>query len=207
MFSKDPNVKTRQEQMAVAGLSVVFVVVFLQGPARNLGWFRSRPAQSAPLGPTGEISRSATDALRDYRQRMDAAIETGPAPVVERAQTAPRYTAHDLRNPFKSVIPEPPPKPIVEADLVTPVAKPPPPPPPALDIQGLLWGGELPQAIIGHQIYRVGDSIGGMTIIDIDYRGITVDYHGEPVVYPVSDSPLKLPSAIGAAATQQAQWR
>ena len=53
---------------------------------------------------------------------------------------------------------------------------------PPMNIQGLIWGGLHPQAIVNNTIYRVGDSIGQAKIISISRRGLTVDLQGKSVV-------------------------
>lgn len=208
MFSKDPQQKSKQEQLAVTALGVVFLVIFLRGPAKSLGLFRGRSPQPVTIDPSGVVPQPTTETLQNYQRQLDAVLDAPAAPKAGQPSGAPGYTAYQLRNPFQSLIPAKAPEPVVVAaasPLVTaPVALPEPPP---LDIQGLLWGGELPQAIIGHQVYRVGDSVSGMTITEIDYHGITVEYHGESIVYPVSESPMKIPKTVGAGAGQRAQWR
>lgn len=45
---------------------------------------------------------------------------------------------------------------------------------PSLDIQGLIWGGEFPQAIINNKVFKVGDEVDGMKITEIAKDGVTV---------------------------------
>lgn len=45
---------------------------------------------------------------------------------------------------------------------------------PNLIIQGLVWGSGLPQVIINNEVLKIGDTIEGVRIIDIDKDGITV---------------------------------
>ena len=45
---------------------------------------------------------------------------------------------------------------------------------PSLSVQGLVWGGNFPQAIVNNKIVKVGDTIEGAYIISIDKSGVTV---------------------------------
>ncbi|MDD4980858.1 MAG: hypothetical protein PHC54_06315 [Candidatus Omnitrophica bacterium] len=47
---------------------------------------------------------------------------------------------------------------------------------PALAIQGMVWGGTFPQAIINAKVVKIGDTIAGARIIDISKSGVTVLY-------------------------------
>lgn len=105
------------------------------------------------------------------------------------------YTAGVLRDPLKSLLPQaaPPPSqptPVFSEGGENPKIPRAPSNPPALPatqlppmrIQGLIWGGLHPQAIVNNTIYRVGDSIGQAKIISISRRGLTVDLQGKSVV-------------------------
>lgn len=82
------------------------------------------------------------------------------------------YNAYSLRDPFidplvqqaDKALPDP-----VEVDFeITP---------PALAVQGLIWGGRIPQAIINGKVVTKGDVIEGAEIIDIDGNGVVVIYN------------------------------
>ena len=45
---------------------------------------------------------------------------------------------------------------------------------PSLTIQGIVWGSSLPQAIINNKVVKVGDTIEGVRITDINKNGVTV---------------------------------
>lgn len=75
------------------------------------------------------------------------------------------YKAEGLRDPFqeqKIEIKEEP-----EAEVETK-------PLPALQVQGIVWGGSIPQAIINNKVVRVGDTIEEARIVDITKNGIIV---------------------------------
>jgi len=76
------------------------------------------------------------------------------------------YKSEDLRNPFeeeKIEIQQEQPK---EEAQVKPL--------PSLEIQGIVWGGSLPQAIINNEVVSVGDTIEEARITDINKSGVTV---------------------------------
>lgn len=47
-----------------------------------------------------------------------------------------------------------------------------------LKVQGIIWGGRIPQAIINDQVLTVGDTIEGAEILNIDKKGITLSSNG-----------------------------
>jgi len=47
---------------------------------------------------------------------------------------------------------------------------------PSMNIQGLIWGGRFPQAIINGKVLRIGDVIEGAQIIEIKKEGIVLSY-------------------------------
>jgi hypothetical protein len=51
-------------------------------------------------------------------------------------------------------------------------------------VQGVIWGGGFPQAIINNRIFSVGDAIDGFKITGIEKTGITLDFAGRTVSLP-----------------------
>lgn len=47
-----------------------------------------------------------------------------------------------------------------------------------LKVQGIVWGGRSPQAIINGQVLSVGDLIEGAQIVSIEKKGITLSFVG-----------------------------
>ncbi len=45
-------------------------------------------------------------------------------------------------------------------------------------VQGVIWGGKFPQAIINNKLLKVGDSIDGFEIVDIEKEGISLSFAG-----------------------------
>jgi len=81
------------------------------------------------------------------------------------------YKAGDLRDPFqkylKKRISEV--KPVEKASL----------PLPSLTVQGIIWGGDLPQAIINNKVVKKGDTIEGVRIVDINKNGVAIFFEGQ----------------------------
>ena len=79
------------------------------------------------------------------------------------------YKAQGLRNPFEQPVLKSEVdktnenlEPKVEARL------------PNLTVQGVIWGDNLPQAIINNKVVKVGDRLGSVDVIDISKEGVTV---------------------------------
>jgi len=89
-------------------------------------------------------------------------------PVVE-------YKSGELRDPFQSVVTS-------EEKKVTPEGKVDLMQPGSdlgnLKVQGIIWGGRIPQAIINDKVLTVGDTIEGAEILSIDKKGITLSSNG-----------------------------
>jgi len=47
---------------------------------------------------------------------------------------------------------------------------------PELTLQGLVWGGVFPQAIINNQLVKIGDLIGEAEVVEIEKEGVTLLY-------------------------------
>ena len=45
-------------------------------------------------------------------------------------------------------------------------------------VQGVIWGGRFPQAIINNKILGIGDLIEGFEIVNIEKKGITLSFAG-----------------------------
>ena len=109
------------------------------------------------------------------------------------------YSSGDLRDPFNDLFQlaaekekkekERQPVEISQDDTVS-VA-----PMPSLDkfkVQGIIWGGKFPQAIINNKILSVGDSLEGLKIVNIEKVGVTLSFAGKMVS-------LSAPGSISAS--------
>lgn len=80
------------------------------------------------------------------------------------------YRAGDLRDPFQSpFLPE-------ETSVAGPAVptEAAPQTPPSLKVQGIIWGGDFPQAIINNTVVKIGDIIEDAEIMDINQSGVIV---------------------------------
>ncbi len=48
-----------------------------------------------------------------------------------------------------------------------------------IKVTGLIWNTDLPLAIINGKVCKIGDSVGGAKVIDINKKGVFLDFHGE----------------------------
>ena len=78
-----------------------------------------------------------------------------------------KFTGDKYRDPFKSYIPE------TEFPRASSFQL------NKLNVTGIIWGTDLPLAIINGKVYKVGDEILGAKILGIDKKGVLLDYKGE----------------------------
>jgi len=81
------------------------------------------------------------------------------------------YKSGNLRDPFRPLMPAKEIKAAEgkKADLIKAGN---------LKVQGIIWGGNFPQAIINNRVVTVGDTIEGAEILSIDKNGITLSSDG-----------------------------
>ena len=80
------------------------------------------------------------------------------------------YKAESLKDPFLEYGKKQEASPDKAAVQVKPL--------PALTVQGIVWGGPIPQAIINRKVFAVGDVIDEAKITRIDKEGIELFYAG-----------------------------
>ncbi|MBU1727428.1 MAG: general secretion pathway protein GspB [Candidatus Omnitrophica bacterium] len=97
-----------------------------------------------------------------------------------------QYKAGNLRDPFKPEQEE-----VKEQKIgLLPVIKE-KKPLPSLNVQGLVLGGAFPQVIINNTILKVGDKISDVSIVNIEKKGITVNYSDAEYILPApADQPI-----------------
>jgi len=100
----------------------------------------------------------------------EMAGEKKPAPEGVIVRPNVEYKASELRDPFQSPFAS------GEAPVAGPAIEVPSSPevPPSLEVQGIIWGGDFPQAIINKKVVKIGDTIEGMQIMDINQSGVVV---------------------------------
>lgn len=150
---------------AVVGVAVVGWV--LRSPASRQGFLQRTEAR---------IPSSLPPARTLVHLEAAAPQVTAGLPKVE-------YTADSLRDPFVSLLPT---GQSAIAKVVTPGeggegSSGEPATFPALKVQGIIWGGARPQAVIDGEVYDVGDTVQGTRIIGIDHTGVTGEVKGQLV--------------------------
>jgi len=111
-------------------------------------------------------------------KEMEAVPENSLMPNIE-------YKAGDLRDPFRSLRKEKqikeqlPQKQIQEKPL------------PTLTIQGIVWGGASPQAIINNKVVKIGDTIDKVQIVDINKSAIIVSFENRQYNLPSTTAVLE----------------
>jgi hypothetical protein len=206
----DAAKKTKIEKRIVIGLGAVFAVTFLMGPLRNLSLFRDSSSRVGAAGDAEKIdmSKPLTAMLQEGWKR------TEPAPEPASPQTPaspPAYTAFTLRDPFSNPLLELT-RPVQAGASGSGAASPGTPqagsspvrPPPELNVQGILWGGTEPKAIINDQVYGVRDVVAGSQILRIDRDGVLIDHYGTPHRYAPS---LPAPKGVAGAMAGSSRGR
>ncbi|MDD2751859.1 MAG: hypothetical protein PHN59_01850 [Candidatus Omnitrophica bacterium] len=97
---------------------------------------------------------------------LDNLVEKTKSPALTRQKV--EYHAEGGRDPFKPLRIEL--EEIIEEEIPQTL--------PDLKIQGVVWGGSFPQAIINNKVVKVGDTIDKAKLIDINKDGITVLFSG-----------------------------
>lgn len=114
------------------------------------------------------------DLFATQEHRTIEELEKAELPSAAEIAIRPRieYTSDRLKDPFQSNLKK-------EITIVTAsVEEAAVLPLPALTIQGVIWGGSSPCAIINNKVVRIGDTIEGARITEIKKEGITVLFNG-----------------------------
>ena len=210
MTSMDATKKAQLEKWIVLALAGVFVVILVMGPARSVWWHPAAPAVSISQAPAMDPVH-----VKPIGDMVEEAVRVTSSPQIEQhapaaAEAAPRlYAAQALRDPLQTFLPQPPPpEQSQEALNQVEASKPLPPPPPELTIQGIVWGGPEPRAIINGHVYAVHDMIDTSEIVAITRGGVTLLHEGQLIDY--ASQSAGMPMGSGAPLEnypQQAQWR
>ncbi len=94
---------------------------------------------------------------------------------LEKTETVERpkveYTASKIKDPFQTNIVK---------NVISNVSKPEDVTPPSIEIQGIIWGGKVPQAIIENTVVKAGDTVKeDVRILNISKEGVTVFYNNQ----------------------------
>ena len=176
-MTQDADKKTVLEQYIVLGLLVIFAIIFVKGPLRQFGSI----GLGAPASPAKATSPSSLVSA-PMQPVSEQAISSKPESVSAASDETPAYAAQDLRDPLESWLPEEPKTPQTLTSAQAVVAQKVSTSPPSLQVQGIIWGADTPQAIINHKVVRIGDSLEGARVTAIDRRGVTLEFQGETIV-------------------------
>ena len=191
----------------VVGLLTVFAVVLAKGPLLKT-LRESRPAvlparPGAIEGRAGAAPASPTPAPPQGTAALPAAqpeaLDGGALIPASRS-----YAAQSFRDPFESRLPA---EPTLAGSAATAWGGSPYSPAggtptgnggpassfatqPPLRVEGVVWGGPRPKAIINGNVYGVNDVVEGVKIMAIDHRGVAVDRGGQLVYYVPSPATL-----------------
>ena len=168
-----------------------FIIILLCILAVSVGWglhsagLIKLPARAAsPPSPAAPLRHPMPPAAPEVRNTTTPPVqpeaERRPSRVTPTSR--PTYTAGALRDPLQALLPGGPKKlgPSQDAGRATA------PSPgearlPTLTIQGLIWGGPKPKAIIDNEVYGIGDVVQGATITAIERDGITLELQGRTI--------------------------
>ena len=123
-----------------------------------------------------EESKQITELEKIQKEDESPRLERIVRPTIE-------YKAGNMRDPFKEA----------ETGVEAPSKRPETTgvvagPPPTLSVQGLIWGGNIPQAIVNNKVVKVGDTIDGAKVVTIEKDGVGIFYNGSE--FKVSPSVL-----------------
>ena len=211
-MSVDAAKKASIEKKIVVGLLVLFGLT-LGGALKGVVGTHVSPSVSAPATVTSvaptmmpSVRQTVMEAIAQ-QEEMVASSQASPSTAPSQRRVSvdePLYTAQDLRDPMRSLLPQEAPKITAQSAMPTRMVETPPEePPPPLRVRGILWSGTDAQAIINDNVYRIGEMVAGVKILAIDHRGVTVEYRGAPMLYTTA-SPT---TDAGRAPTRQARWR
>lgn len=107
-------------------------------------------------------------------EKQARAVEQQQAAPAEEAEAIQRpameYKAQNLRDPYEGYKEKAPETVISTAPSQLP----------ALSVTGVVWGGDVPQAIINGKVFSPGEEISGVKIITIDKYGVKALFEGKP---------------------------
>lgn len=114
---------------------------------------------------SAEVSKQKKD-----RAKLEKVLEMEEASIASSGSTFKRktlkYDADNFRDPFANPFTP------LQEETIKPVVK--EVKLPELTVQGLMWGGKYPQAIINDRVVKVGDTIEGATITGINRLQVLV---------------------------------
>ncbi|MDD5432935.1 MAG: hypothetical protein PHO70_08155 [Candidatus Omnitrophica bacterium] len=132
----------------------------------------------------GNLFAQKPDETSSRIEKLIKREEEKPLVVFERPNIV--YNSQGARDPFKGLVQ---PEEASASSSFTTQER----PLPAFTIQGVIWGGVLPQVIMNNKVLKVGDIIEEAQIVSIDKEGVIVLFDGRQ--YNIS-SPVASASMI-----------
>lgn len=139
-------------------------------PENQSGAMRSTPRTEKQKGELPEDEESAEEE-EDIEKPEIKEVSPQPAGQQSGQQTGPG-----------TMTPPPPPKPPeAPPQEIVPL--------PSVNITGLVWDSDRPQAIIDGLVVSIGDTVKGIEVTDINKTGVIGTFHGQPVTLTSQRSP------------------
>ncbi len=199
----DPAKKVILVRWAVLIASAIFMLTSARA-LQSTGWLHRVNAKAVA---TMSQQKTLAETLQTHWKQLDVLLSKQE--VTRFAMASPAavgYTAQTLRDPLQSLLPEEA-TPLAQRMAEVAAQAPTPPPPPTLTIRGVSLGPSEPKAIINDHVYGIGDVISEGKILAIDQHGITIDYHGSSLVYPLKTTANGTGQSVSPLPLQRAQWR
>lgn len=174
--------KVRVQQILVGGMLVV-LAIRLPVLLRSVGLLGQPPSRTSASGvmPTAH-SQAPPSVPGAVQKSVEPAKGAAPesAGAIEPLVPAVTYTAETVRDPLVSLLTKKDAEPPQAASSAGSGAGAPavPPQPPPVRVDGVIWGGARPQALLNGQAYEVGDMVAGAKIVAITQQGVTVEIGG-----------------------------
>lgn len=128
---------------------------------------------------------SSADSTWEEAKRLEKSEKTTQTSVIKRRRV--EFSSSNA-DPFRIDV--------MKSKQAGPASAAPKVPLPKFTIQGIVWGGEVPQAIVDNKVVKPGDSIDNVHIVDINREGIDVFFNG---------AQYTLPSPAAAVVTEKKQ--
>ncbi len=124
------------------------------------------------------IIKPIVSVVQAQEQKKSGSIQASQPDALRIAKPKVEYTASDFKDPFRLFQA---PKETKKVDvIVAPVN------PPELEVSGLVWGAENPQAIVNGKVVKVGDTLEDARIDSIGKGGIVIEFSGKKFTLPVT---------------------
>lgn len=194
----DPAQKKQRQQLIIV-LALLPVLGFFM--LRNLGLLKSQGGEAIQpvISQIEDAAAPVTEGIKALQGRTMGAFEIAQEEArkaTELPEDHERYLAEELRDPFISLLPRKQEPDTLRSSISnqtadgeiqttfqradgTMITM------PEMSIQGLIWGGNSPQAIIDDTLYQVGDTVKGGKILAIKKTGLTFEYQGIKMSIPM----------------------